>query len=287
MNKVVNDYSMKEMSLKDIQKVSLEILKDVHNFCIEHNIKYTLFSGTLLGAVRHQGFIPWDDDLDIAFARPEYEKFIHSYKSKKGYKLFAREIQGDEVFIAYARICEMEKTYVDDSSYPWTNNEKKGVWIDVFPLDGAESDYAKAVKRTNRIYAKWKFSQHLRYWRQPFYKRKGILKKIMGFLGKPFVWCCRNVWDKHISMCKEIPFEKADYYSNFSWAGFKMREYYKTSAFSDYVLLPFEDSRFYAMQDYDGALRAKYGDYMKLPPVEKRIPRHNNYHYYWRNDKEK
>lgn len=67
-----------------------------------------------------------------------------------------------------------------------------------------------------------------------------------------------------------------------AWGGWKMREYYKTSAFSDYVLVPFEDGEFYVMQDYDGALKAKYGDYMQLPPVEERNPRHSSIKYYWK-----
>lgn len=273
---------MKEMTLKEVQQVSLEILKDVHDFCINNDIKYTLFGGTLIGAIRHHGFIPWDDDLDIAFTRPEYEKFIGSYKSKRGFKLYAREIQGKEVSIAYARICEMERTYVDDTFYPWTKDEEKGVWIDIFPLDGAESDYDAAKRRTEKIHHIWKFSQHLRYWRQPFSMRKGFFKKMKGLFAKPLIWWYGDVWDNHIAMCKEIRFEDAEYYSNFSWIGFKMREYYKTSAFSDYVLVPFEDGEYYAMQDYDGALRQKYGDYMTMPPEKKRTPRHSSNHYYWK-----
>ena len=71
---------MKEMNIQEVQHISLELLKEVHEFCVENDVKYTLFSGTLIGAIRHHGFIPWDDDLDIAMPRPDYEKFIHSFK---------------------------------------------------------------------------------------------------------------------------------------------------------------------------------------------------------------
>ena len=277
---------MREMTLKEIQQVSLEILKDIHEFCVEHDIKYTLFSGTLIGAVRHHGFIPWDDDLDIAFTRPEYEKFVRIYESKKGYKLFCRERQGKDVFLSYARVCEMERTFADDSNYPWTK-EKKGVWIDVFALDGAESDYDLAVKQSKEMFRIWNASNRIRRAQRPLrnckklsYLPRLILVKLL------YGWQLyrSKLWDKHIAMCKRIPFEKAEYYSHHAWAGWGMREYYKTSAFSDYKLMKFEDGEFYVMQGYDGALRAKYGDYMQLPPVEERQPRHTMNKYYWRED---
>jgi lipopolysaccharide cholinephosphotransferase len=272
---------MKEMTTREIQLVSLDILKDVHEFCVENGIKYSLFSGTLIGAIRHKGFIPWDDDLDIALPRPEYEKFVQSYQSKKGYKLFARERQGKDVMIAYARVCEMEKTFVDDSIYPWTS-EKKGVWIDVFPLDGADSDYERATLRCNKIRKIWLQTKAIRYSRVPYKFRNSLLKKTKLFIKRFFYSWKDNLWDKHISMCKEIPFEQAEYYCHYAWAGFGMREYYKTSAFSSYVLKPFEDGVFYVMQDYDGALRAKYGDYMQLPPLEERVPSHSSSKYFWK-----
>ena len=134
---------MRRMTIKDIQGISLDILKDIHNFCVEKNIKYTLFAGTLIGAIRHHGFIPWDDDLDIAFTRPEYEKFVKSYESKNGYQLFARERQEKDIYISFARVCEMKKTLVDDSYFPWTKH-RTGIWVDVFPLDGADADFERA-----------------------------------------------------------------------------------------------------------------------------------------------
>ena len=270
---------MKEITTKDIQMVSLDILKDIHEFCVKHEIKYSLFSGTLIGAIRHHGFIPWDDDLDIAFTRPEYERFVKTYESKRGYKLFARERQGRDVYITYARVCEMEKTYVDDSFFPWSN-ERKGIWVDVFPLDGAEEDFEEAKKQISENFKIWNTGVRIRNTKCPFRlshnKMKLLIKKIL------YGWRSDRIFDKHAEFCKRIDFNTSKNYSHLAWGGWKMREYYKTSAFSDYVLMPFEDTEFYVMKDFDGALRAKYGDYMQLPPIEERTPGHTSYKYYWK-----
>ena len=128
---------MKEMTLKEVQQVCLEILKDVHEFCVKNKIRYSLSGGSLLGAIRHNGFIPWDDDVDIQIPRPDYDRFIHIYKSSKGYRLFSREIDGGEnVRIRLTKICEMTHTYVDNGPYQWIDKEV-GVGIDVIPVDGA------------------------------------------------------------------------------------------------------------------------------------------------------
>ena len=76
---------MKKIALDEMKRIQVDILKDVHQFCIENNIHYTLIFGTLLGAIRHKGYIPWDDDIDIAMMRPDYEKFVASYKHKEGW----------------------------------------------------------------------------------------------------------------------------------------------------------------------------------------------------------
>lgn len=272
---------MKEMTIKDIQEVSLDILKDIHRFCVENDIKYTLFGGTLIGAVRHKGFIPWDDDVDIAMPRPEYDKFVKTYESGKGYKLFCRERQGVNVFLAYARVCDMERTIVDDSVYPWTS-EDKGVWVDVFPLDGAPSDINAAKQKYVRIKKTWLHTVKMRGARAPFSSEHSVLGK-MRLLAKRILFPMNpNVWDKHIKMCKEIPFESAQCYFQYAYLGFGMREYYKTSAYDSYKLLPYEDGSFYVNQDYDGALRSKYGDYMQLPPEEERCPGHPGNLFYWK-----
>lgn len=276
---------MKQMTLREIQLVSLDILKDVHEFCVENGIKYTLFGGTLIGAIRHKGFIPWDDDLDIAMPRPEYEKFVKLYNSSKGYKLYCRERQGNDVRIAYARLCESEKTYVDESHFPW-KSEKSGVWIDIFPLDGAETELDNAKHQFKMMSKLWMLGIHKRR------KFKTTLSKhhssIISLIKNLATICMGSllpgsVYDWHIRYMKKIPFEKATHYANFSWLGFGMKEYYKIDALKDFILVPYEDTEFFVMSGYDGALRSKYGDYMQLPPESERVLKHVGNKQFWKN----
>ena len=84
----------------------------------------------------YHGFIPWDDDIDMLWRRPDYDRFVHTYQSDNGFKVFSSERQGgNSVYLAYARVCDMNSTYVRAETFPWSDF-KTGVWIDVFPLDG-------------------------------------------------------------------------------------------------------------------------------------------------------
>lgn len=272
---------MTRMTLQDMQRVSLEILKDVHSFCLQHGINYTLFGGTLIGAVRHNGFIPWDDDVDIAMPRPDYDRFVNTYSSEKGYQLFARERQHDDVFIAYARVCEMSRTYVDTANYPWSKY-KTGVWIDIFPLDGMPSNKMLAklrTKRANRVFVRTGKARTI----IGYSSNQGDFRVAFKHMFMQLLLPYYKQWNRLIRICKKVSFDKSDYYSNLSFGNYGFKEYCTKKVLCKYQLHRFEDYSFQIMQGYDLALTNKYGDYMQLPPKEQQVGSHT-YNYLWTDD---
>ena len=269
---------MREMTLKEIQQVSLGILKDIHKFCVEHDIQYSLCYGTLLGAIRHKGFIPWDDDIDITMPRPEFDRFIKSYQSEKGYRLFAAENNdGDtEVSVPFARVCEMQRTFVDTGILPWVN-KRTGVWIDIFPMDGAPNSEEKRQKQMAEVIHQNKLLKIFRVkrgcrsvWRAKTVKLqiRLLLKKILA------LFVSTDVLYKYINMCKKYDYDKANIVVDLACPFYGEREYHNKTVMSSYMFHPFEDAEFYIMVGYDEYLKNIYRDYMQLPPIEKRTTTH-------------
>lgn len=272
---------MREMTLKDIQNVSLDILQDVHKFCVENNIKYTLQGGTLIGAIRHKGFIPWDDDIDIAMPRPDYDRFIRTYHSSLGYKVFSRELlETKDVYIAYTRVCDMKRTFVDYKNLPW-NVESTGVWIDVFPLDGVDEIEDEWKKRYNQIKKYARIGSYLRLSYRPFAMNKTISSRWRWLLAKTISKLYSfDVIDKQIGLCRKVLFGNTSRYCNCSLIKYGLRECHSKSVIECLILVPFEDKEFYVMSKYDEALSEKYGNYMQLPPVSQQVHGHGG-KYYW------
>ena len=276
---------MKEMTLADIQMVSLDILKDVHRFCVENDIKYSLCYGTLLGAIRHKGFIPWDDDIDILMPRPDYERFIKTYISERGYSFFAAENNdgNTEVSVPFARVCEMQRTFVDTGILPWVN-KKTGVWIDVFPIDGAPDSKEGRQKQIADIVRQNKLLNILRIKRgyRSIWRAKTIRFQIRLLIKKvlaPFV--NTNVLYDYINMCKDYNFGDSSIVVDVACPFYGEREYHHKTVMSGFMLHTFEDSEFYIMTGYDEYLRKIYNDYMQLPPVEKRKTTYTFNTFYW------
>lgn len=268
---------MKELTTKDIQTVCLEIMKDVHLFCVEHHIKYTLQGGSLLGAIRHKGFIPWDDDIDIAMPRPDYERFVREYKSDKGFEVLSYSGGEKNIKILFARVCDMKRTKVG-KILPFCNRET-GVWIDIFPLDGASDDREAVVNRIKSN--KWKFDSLLakRASMLPLQNAPSLRAAISILKCR---WFTKDYVKELDAYCRETPFGTTDHYCLFALQQYEIREYHRTEVIKNVILLPFEDTEFYGMSGYDEALHEKYGDYMKLPPKEEQVVKHGFNKFYWR-----
>lgn len=265
------------MTLRDIQLVSLDILKDIHDFCTKNNLNYYIAYGTLLGAVRHNGFIPWDDDIDIVMPRPDYERFIKTYKSERGMQLFT--YQYSKCLIPYARICEMKRTQVNFIQKPWTKH-RTGIFLDIFPLDAVSKD--EFDQKKNMAMKLWKRSWSMRYTLTPLRTYKGINKKCK--------WVTRKIISlllekkritKHINLCKNTAWGKSDYLCQLACPDSNERIIEK-KWFDEKVLLQFEDAEFYAPKDWDKILQNIFGDYMQLPPIAEQVPHTYYAKFFWK-----
>lgn len=273
---------MQELTLKELQQVSLNILKDVHAFCGKNNITYSIAYGTLIGALRHKGFIPWDDDVDIVMPRPDFERFCREYRSDKLQLIY----YGNDktALAAFARVVECNKTDYQ-TERPWTS-QRSGVWIDIFPLDGVvnQEEYSCRYKNLKRIsWFVYKFrrqNHHIVSSDSLWARTKTYIAKLIGING----WLPFFFLKYIVSKMKKYKYEDYDYYGQMSCLDDGPIMFSKED-FRDTILLDFEDTKFRAMCGYDKVLRQLYGDYMQMPPENKRTPKQYWIHFFWKNNK--
>lgn len=265
-----NVKNLREMTLEENRAVQLEILMHTAKFCDEHNLRYFLAFGTLIGAVRHGGYIPWDDDIDIIMPRPDFNKLIELFQDQGHYRLLAPAHPDSWLYfikIFDTRTIKIEKGVNYHDNY-------LGVDIDVFPLDGAPQDTDEYTSLRKQIHDKYKKYCTLRA------GFSGSLKnRVLYLLYRLTSFRVKTILEDAVRLCEKYDFDRSDYcacYSRFT-QGFRVpRENYSSA-----ILMKFEDHDFRVPVGYDAALRARYGDYMQLPPPEKRITHHEN-KVYWR-----
>lgn len=271
---------MKELSLKELQSFGLEILKSVHDFCISNDIRYSLAYGTLIGAIRHRGFIPWDDDIDIIMPRPDYERFCKEYKSKD-FLVSCFETDPD-CRISFARVYDNKRTVVK-TMIPW-NLKPGGVWIDVFPLDAIEDntyDYEKRFQSLSRLF---RLVQHERSALRKFSSVNSFYLSCKSLAIK-FFFLDGLLLSHHIRLlikrANSLRFGTTNKCGMLAYDSYGIKDCHKTSLFYSFSLVPFEQHEFMAVTGYDEYLNKIYGDYMKMPPENQRNPKQTYLHFYW------
>jgi lipopolysaccharide cholinephosphotransferase len=274
---------MRQLTLKELQSFSLEILKDVAGFCERNGIRYSLGYGTLLGAVRHKGFIPWDDDVDLMMPREDYERFRSAYRSDKFTFIDSRNTP--DCFIVFGRVCDMEKT-IAKSRIPWINKDV-GVWIDIFPVDRVPDDpqtyeriyeslliLMKTNVRIRRVHASpssaFSFVERLRLM---------ALKMINPRLAKSDPNAIVKDMTVLISLLSP---QQSLHWSQLCCPDVGTNEFFMDEDINEYIPLRFEDRDFFAWKGYDRILRDSYGDYMILPPENKRKPLQSYIKFMWK-----
>lgn len=270
---------MREMSIEEIKKCEYDILCEIDRLCKANDLRYTLCGGTLLGAIRHKGFIPWDDDIDIAMPRPDYEKFIQIANGENtGIKVTCFNV--DKKFKdLYAKVYD-SATHIDEISVNRFGFEC-GVYVDLYPIDGLGEDYESALScfKKSSIYrellnaANWKT-----YTRSKTHAWYHELIRLPFFLITRIINADKLV-KKIESTYVENKFDCSKYVAIVS-GSYREREIFSREIYTDFIEVDFEIGRFVAIKHYDEYLSSIYGNYMQLPPIDKQVTHHSFNAYY-------
>lgn len=258
-----------EEKLRLLQLTMLEILKVFDRFCREHDLKYSLYAGSLLGAVRHKGFIPWDDDLDVCMSRSDYEKFLKLWQANppEGYVLQNKE--NSKYFDqSFSKVRKDHTTFLQDQ---WQiGNHHTGIFLDVFPIDRIPNG------KLNRMIFKWHCMKYQLLTRE-FVPPKG--SAVVRFGSAVILACTPKARREKVRQNTLKKITKFNHRQDLETVAIEtmasLRKPFAPDMLDAYVDLPFEDGEFMCYAGWDDHLRRKFGDYMQLPPEEERTWKHH------------
>lgn len=256
---------MKNKDIRELQKVLIEMIDFINKICRENDIMYYVWGGTALGAVRHKGFIPWDDDLDIAMTQENFDKFKKVLEKEKTDKYFLQEwhIAGSES-IEYAKLRKNNTTFIE-KQFMNRKDLHQGIFVDIFILRKCPTDVKIQKELFNKAHFIMGIGLSERGW-----KPKTAVQKIAFLAYK--ILPKKLIVDKVMKEICSYDTLKEDYdYSLFLDKSAFEKAVFRPEQFEEPVELEFEGIKVYAPKDTDAYLKKIYGDYMKLPPEEQRI----------------
>lgn len=260
---------MRKIDIDELHSIVLDIAKEFHRVCVKNNIPYYMGWGTMLGAVRHKGFIPWDDDMDFCIMREYWEPFIKACERdlQHPYKIVTK--YNSEYPINYVKIQNVN-TLMDDPDMRFKKNigGQIGIWIDIFPIDHCSSN----IDEIRPLLKKRLQIDHIIT--GAFYSLSGDFKHRLGSKILRLLICQsrknRLKWlDKKEQLIPLIQSTGDDACGCF-YAIYKEKDIFNKEFFAEPVLYPFEDTELYGVSKPHEYLKHIYNDYMQLPPEDKR-----------------
>lgn len=254
--------------IQHLQSIILMIMKDVDKLCRENGIEYYLFGGSALGAKRHSGFIPWDDDLDIVLLPQMYDRFIEICKCKLDKDKYIFQ-EGMVDWPEHFSKIRLRGTHITEIGDCYTNSETDGIYVDIFRIDYASD--SKLGRRWQYLMGKlWlAYNMHLRH-----YKAEGFSRKIVTAIAQVlnFKPAYKFVVGQYLKYNKRgVP---TQWTSDVLGRTRMHNAFIPVKTYGKPTEIEFEDAVFFAHEDIDKYLRITFGDYMKLPPIEKRVGLH-------------
>ncbi len=282
---------MKELTIEELKEVELNILKDVAKFCEINKIQYFLCGGTLLGAIRHKGFIPWDDDIDIAMPRSDYERFFSLYNgSNNRYKADSLE-NNNNWHMSFGRVGDINTVLYE---HTLKNKYKKyHAFIDIFPVDGIPNNpiKKKLLLLTQKFLGiignasafSYTPSKHFSDSKENNIELKNKIRTYVKYI---FITLCKGLNTQKIfslvnSISKRYKIDNSNVIGLTVYVWNWKFEILNKSSIHSYVKLPFEDTYFLGPIGYVEYLENTFGDYMTPPPKDRRVS-HHNFNVYWK-----
>ena len=253
----------------------IDIMKVFHDFCERKSLRYYAIDGTALGAARHHGFIPWDDDLDVGMPRPDYERFISIFDKENTNKRYILETpdSADTLFAySYSKLYDTQTTLIEYTRHPL----KRGLYIDVFPLDGAGSSEEDALPLFKTI-KRLSFLRNMRVIKISKERKLSKNLTLAFFQAIPDAFLHeKRIAQKINTLSQTIQYDSSVFVTNYASA-WGERELVQKKIFGNPVLSQFENIVIYCPEDVDAYLMHVYGDWRTPPPKEKQITHHNRY----------
>lgn len=258
---------MQRLTQDDLRRIQLDILDYVAAFCDAHGIRYWLTCGTLLGAIRHQGYIPWDDDIDVGMLRSDFARFLEAFGQERDggrYYVICNELDPTCPY-AYAKVLDRQTVLYE----PDENGPRLRVNIDVFVYDNAPAD----ARESERMYRVRDLYRSMNLLQNRMIGGHGVVKDFVTFWGYHILrhWAPGRFATRVAENARRYAGQETGYVGNYT--SFK-RIHVAASVFDAYVDVPFEGRMYHAPVGFDAWLRAFYGAYMQLPPEERRVSHH-------------